>query len=115
MTGYDIIGDVHGCASQLEGLLTELGYQINSATGEYRHPTRRAVFVGDLIDRGDEQLRVLQIVKAMVDAGCASALCASPASAAARSQERRGRVMGMLDGQMGIWADSRPSRTAAIQ
>jgi len=68
MTGYDIIGDVHGCAGQLEELLTALGYQINGATGEYRHPSRRAIFVGDLIDRGDEQLRVLEIVKAMVDA-----------------------------------------------
>ena len=71
MTGYDIIGDVHGCAGQLEDLLTELGYQINGATGEYDHPSRRAVFVGDLIDRGDEQLRVLQIVKGMVDSGSA--------------------------------------------
>lgn len=37
----------------------------------YRHPSRTAIFVGDLIDRGPDQLRVLQIVKAMVDAGTA--------------------------------------------
>ncbi len=69
--GYDIIGDVHGCAAQLEALLADLGYGKASGTGEYRHPDRQAVFVGDLIDRGGEQLKVLQIVKAMVDAGSA--------------------------------------------
>ncbi|MEB3982516.1 metallophosphoesterase [Mycobacterium sp. 663a-19] len=69
--GYDIIGDVHGCAGQLEALLVELGYRPADGTGEYRHPRRQAIFVGDLIDRGDEQLRVLHVVKRMVDAGSA--------------------------------------------
>lgn len=68
---YDIIGDVHGCATELEALLGELGYEIAEATGEYRHPDRQAIFVGDLIDRGTEHLRVLEVVKAMVDAGSA--------------------------------------------
>lgn len=71
VAGYDIIGDVHGCADELEALLAEIGYEIARGTGEYRHPSRRAVFVGDLIDRGPGQLRVLQVVKAMVDAGAA--------------------------------------------
>lgn len=69
--GYDIIGDIHGCASQLEALLVELGYENVYGTGEYRHPDRQVIFVGDLIDRGDEQLRVLEVVKAMVDHGSA--------------------------------------------
>ncbi|CRZ16233.1 metallophosphoesterase [Mycolicibacterium neworleansense] len=69
--GYDIIGDVHGCATQLQALLAELGYQKASNTSEYRHPERQAIFVGDLIDRGDEQLQALQIVKDMVEAGSA--------------------------------------------
>ncbi|MGV0741047.1 metallophosphoesterase [Mycolicibacterium sp. XJ870] len=69
--GYDIIGDIHGCATQLEALLVELDYQKTDRVGIYRHPDRQAIFVGDLIDRGDEQLRVLQIVKSMVDAGSA--------------------------------------------
>ncbi|CAJ1501255.1 metallophosphoesterase [[Mycobacterium] burgundiense] len=68
--GYDIIGDVHGCATKLEELLTELGYMAEPAAA-YRHPSRQAIFVGDLIDRGDEQLRVLEVVKAMVDADSA--------------------------------------------
>ncbi len=68
--GYDVIGDVHGCAIQLEALLNKLGYQVGESGGYYKHPRRQAIFVGDLIDRGgDEQLRVLQIVKSMVDAG----------------------------------------------
>ncbi|ORV09809.1 metallophosphoesterase [Mycobacterium celatum] len=68
--GYDIIGDIHGCATQLEALLVELGYRQAGGAG-YRHPRRQAIFVGDLIDRGDEQLRVLQLVKPMVDEGSA--------------------------------------------
>ncbi|WP_024440937.1 metallophosphoesterase [Mycobacterium sp. UM_WGJ] len=71
VAGYDIIGDVHGCADELEALLAQLDYEISDGTGEYRHPSRQAVFVGDLIDRGPGQLRVLQVVKAMVDAGSA--------------------------------------------
>ena len=71
MQYYDIIGDIHGCATALEGLLSELGYKYNDSTGVYRHPERQAIFVGDLVDRGSEQLRVLEIVKGMVDAGSA--------------------------------------------
>lgn len=70
MKRYDIIGDVHGCASKLKDLLVRLGYDTDAA-GVYRHPRRTAVFVGDLVDRGEEQLEVLTIVKAMVDAGSA--------------------------------------------
>lgn len=69
MQGYDIIGDIHGCASALQTLLTELGYK--QQAGTFQHPERQAIFVGDLVDRGSEQLRVLEIVKSMVDAGSA--------------------------------------------
>lgn len=70
MQGYDIIGDIHGCAGKLRSLLDELGYRRNAA-GVYEHDGRQAVFVGDLVDRGDEQLEVLKTVKDMVDAGTA--------------------------------------------
>ena len=40
-------------------------------TGAYWHPARQAIFVGDLIDRGDDQLRVLEIVNGMVEGGSA--------------------------------------------
>lgn len=69
--GYDIIGDVHGCADQLEGLLTAMDYRRSGTGGEYRHERRQAIFVGDLIDRGDYQLETLRLVKQMVDAGSA--------------------------------------------
>lgn len=70
--GYDIIGDIHGHAGQLEKLLNQLGYQHNYGT--YRHPERTAIFVGDFIDRGPEQLRTLHIVRKMVDEGTALAV-----------------------------------------
>ena len=69
MSGYDVIGDVHGHAVQLRGLLAKLGY--TDVDGVWKHPSRTAVFVGDLIDRGDHQLEVVAIVRAMVEAGAA--------------------------------------------
>ncbi|MCV7421409.1 metallophosphoesterase [Mycobacterium yunnanensis] len=70
-SGYDVIGDVHGCAAELVALLKRLDYRVQDATGAYAHPTRQAIFVGDLVDRGPAQLEVLRIVKGMVDAGSA--------------------------------------------
>lgn len=69
MQGYDIIGDIHGCASALETLLAELGYR--HCNGTLQHPERQAIFVGDLVDRGSEQLKVLEVVQGMVDGGSA--------------------------------------------
>lgn len=67
--GFDIIGDVHGCHAQLIALLHALGYRNDS--GAFRHPTRRVIFVGDLIDRGPEQVAVVNTVRAMHAAGAA--------------------------------------------
>ncbi|MFE6154384.1 polynucleotide kinase-phosphatase [Streptomyces sp. NPDC057889] len=69
LTGpFDIIGDIHGCASELETLLTGLGYV------DGVHPEgRTAVFVGDLVDRGPDSPGVLRRVMAMVKSG--HALC----------------------------------------
>ncbi|MHA0285636.1 metallophosphoesterase [Mycobacterium sp. C3-094] len=69
--GYDIIGDVHGCADQLEELLAAMDYRRSGTGGECRHERRQAIFVGDLIDRGTQQLETLRLVKQMVDAGSA--------------------------------------------
>lgn len=63
---YDIIGDIHGHATALKGLLNKLGYQDHG--GCYCHPERRAIFVGDLIDRGEENFSTLAIVRSMVEA-----------------------------------------------
>ncbi|NBE93692.1 polynucleotide kinase-phosphatase [Nonomuraea sp. KC401] len=71
LTGpFDIIGDVHGCRSELETLLGELGW-VRGPQG-YAHPGgRTAVFVGDLVDRGPDTPGVLSLVMDMVEAGTA--------------------------------------------
>jgi len=69
MAGFDVIGDVHGYAAKLEGLLQAMGYALED--GAWRHPTRQVVFVGDLIDRGPEQVRTVRLAQAMVQAGSA--------------------------------------------
>ncbi len=66
---YDIIGDVHGHAGRLEALLRVMDYE-KHASG-WRHAERIAVFVGDLIDRGPEQVETLILVRDMVEAGAA--------------------------------------------
>lgn len=65
--GWDVIGDVHGEATKLRGLLTVMGYT-HDGTG-WRHPSRRAIFVGDLIDRGPAQPEVVEIARIMVQRG----------------------------------------------
>lgn len=72
MSGYDIIGDIHGHAAELEALLKAMGY--TAQHGAWRHSERQAIFVGDFIDRGPEQLRSVDIVRRMVDAGHAQAV-----------------------------------------
>ncbi|MFI1359050.1 polynucleotide kinase-phosphatase [Streptomyces sp. NPDC020898] len=69
LTGpFDIIGDIHGCASELESLLGTLGYE------DGVHPDgRTAVYVGDLVDRGPDSPGVLRRVMSMVGSG--NALC----------------------------------------
>ncbi|RYD70232.1 MAG: hypothetical protein EOP84_27040 [Verrucomicrobiaceae bacterium] len=69
---YDFVGDVHGCASQLEILLHTLGYERRD--GVFRHPQRRAVFLGDFIDRGPEQRKTLETVRPMIERGDALAV-----------------------------------------
>jgi len=65
---FDIIGDVHGCCDELEELLAKLGYE--KQEDAYRHPAgRKAVFVGDLVDRGPRSLDTVRLVKDMVEAG----------------------------------------------
>lgn len=79
---FDIIGDIHGCCDELEKLLQQLGYQITENTSDsgfwkfpvYAHPEgRKAVFLGDLVDRGPRILDTLKLARNMVVAG--TALC----------------------------------------
>lgn len=69
---YDIIGDIHGHASRLEQLLERMGYE-RDADG-WQHPDRQAIFVGDFIDRGPEQIETYRLVRSMIDRGAALAV-----------------------------------------
>ena len=75
---FDIIGDVHGCADELVSLLDRLGYAVSPAqdgTEPFVRPPegRRAIFLGDLVDRGPKTPEVLRLVMTMVSSG--DALC----------------------------------------
>lgn len=105
LTGpFDIIGDVHGCADELEALLSTLGYRVEiTGRGDQRRAIvgdqaqsakgRMAVFVGDLVDRGPRSPDTLRIVMAMTAAG--QALC----------------VPGNHDTKFRRWLDGRNVRT----
>ncbi|MEA5503025.1 polynucleotide kinase-phosphatase [Halotia wernerae UHCC 0503] len=85
---FDIIGDIHGCCDELEALLQQLGYERRKGeevamispvlspwnAPTYHHPQgRKAVFLGDLVDRGTRILDTVKLVRNMVNAG--TALC----------------------------------------
>jgi hypothetical protein len=73
---FDIIGDVHGCADELEELLGLLGYEVEWSGSDVSVTPPRGrtlVFVGDLVDRGPRTPDVLRIAMAMAEAG--TALC----------------------------------------
>ena len=52
------IGDLQGCAADLELLLNRIDEQ---------SPNAQLIFVGDLVNRGPESLRTLRLVRALGD------------------------------------------------
>ncbi len=67
MKGYDLIGDIHGCALSLELLLSKMGY--SKVDGVYQHPERQVIFLGDIVDRGPRIREALHMVYDMVKGG----------------------------------------------
>ena len=82
---FDIIGDVHGCCDELEKLLEQLGYVAEASNSNpdsfwhypvYKHPQgRKAIFLGDLVDRGKRILDTLKLVHNMQEAESALCIC----------------------------------------
>ena len=77
---FDVIGDVHGCFAELATLLGRLEYTIifndagQAVDAVHDDDGRRAIFVGDLVDRGPDSPGVLRLVMGMVAAGHAFAV-----------------------------------------
>lgn len=69
---YDLIGDIHGHATELKLLLQKMGYI--RLDGVWQHSERKVIFLGDFVDRGPEQLETLLIVQSMVESGSALAV-----------------------------------------
>ena len=98
---FDVIGDVHGCLSELEALLAGLGYEITAderrRPAGARHPAgRRAIFLGDLVDRGPDTPGVLRLVIGMVAGG--EALCVPGNHEAKLLRALRGRQVQVSHG-----------------
>lgn len=76
---FDVIGDVHGCFDELRELLEKLDYELvfdqEGRAIDARHlGGRRAIFVGDLVDRGPHVAAVLRLAMGMVKNGNAFAV-----------------------------------------
>ncbi|MDR1070012.1 MAG: polynucleotide kinase-phosphatase [Gracilibacteraceae bacterium] len=69
---FDMIGDIHGCYDELCALLDKLGYEVNREDCAAVPPEgRKAIFLGDLCDRGPENVAVLRLVMNMTRSGAA--------------------------------------------
>jgi polynucleotide kinase-phosphatase len=82
---FDIIGDVHGCYRELCELLDQLGYAVEDEPVQDARdlgvrvvrleseadPSRKVIFLGDLVDRGPASPQVLRLVMSMVRDGLA--------------------------------------------
>ena len=118
---FDVVGDVHGCRSELEQLLTVLGYAL--VRDEQGRPVdavppagRRAVFVGDLVDRGPDSPGVLRLVMGMVAAGHALCVPGNHESKLVRAlQGRQVRVSHGLETTLAQLAAEPPEFRAEVE
>lgn len=119
---FDIIGDLHGCATELEELLEKLGYKRVKVEGgrmdsdelippssfplqpSFFHPKgRKAFFVGDLVDRGPRNLDVVRLVVSMVKHG--TALCVPGNHDVKLLRKLRGKNPQLTHGLANTWAE----------
>ncbi len=118
---FDVIGDVHGCRSELEQLLVTLGYRLDrDAQGRpigASHPDHRtALFVGDLVDRGPDSPGVLRLVMGMVSSGHALAVPGNHESKLVRALEgKRVQVSHGLEQTLSQLAAEPPEFTAEVR
>ena len=74
-SGLDVIGDIHGCPTELFSLLYKLGYWINASHEPGYHYSiwhpegRQVVLVGDVTDRGPDSVSALRIAQSLVASG----------------------------------------------
>ena len=62
---YDLIGDIHGYADEIEALLSRMDYK-KTVTG-WQHSSRKVLFLGNFVDRGPQQLETVAIALSMVE------------------------------------------------
>jgi protein phosphatase len=96
---FDIIGDVHGCFDELQELMTTLGYSVEKNGEGYQVGVpggRKAIFLGDLVDRGPRIPDMLRLVMGMVKAG--TALCIPGNHDMKLLQKLRGKDVKMAHG-----------------
>jgi protein phosphatase len=114
---FDIIGDVHGCYDELVELLRELGYTMAEDGTVTPPPGRKAVFLGDLVDRGPKVPAVMKLVMRMVQAG--TALCVPGNHDIKLMRKLRGRDVqithGMADSLMQLEAEPESFRKQAVE
>jgi len=73
---FHLIGDVHGCLEELLALLRKIHYEVQFDEAQQRYEVKspegyKAIFVGDLVDRGPNSPEVLRLVMDMVAQGLA--------------------------------------------
>tara|TARA_Y100000588_G_scaffold80539_1_gene84493 strand:+ start:22092 stop:24173 length:2082 start_codon:yes stop_codon:yes gene_type:complete len=57
----DVIGDIHGLYSDFVNFISELGYTVENNTIQHKD-NRKILFLGDVVDRGQESLKMLKIM-----------------------------------------------------
>ena len=59
---YDIIPDIHGQYNKLVSLLSALGWQKNNGDWQHSDKERKIIFLGDFIDRGLQNKKVISLI-----------------------------------------------------